>query len=85
MIPIQATQKPLPGSLDIVLMKYTSAIFVQECFWHRHQNCKYATTQKIRQDYWIPKLNANVEWDVESQPSLTRWANKLSSSGGAKR
>ncbi|QQE84760.1 hypothetical protein JET17_03410 [Pseudomonas putida] len=53
-------------------MKYTSIIFVQECFWHHHQSCKYATTPKIRQDYWIQKLNANVEWDVESQPSLRR-------------
>ena len=36
--------KDLPGSPDIVLPKYKTVIFVHGCFWHRHENCKYAST-----------------------------------------
>ena len=39
--------KDLPGSPDIVLPKYKTVIFVHGCFWHRHENCKYASTQGI--------------------------------------
>ncbi|UVL54534.1 hypothetical protein [Pseudomonas sp. B21-035] len=69
-------KKSLPGSPNIVLPKHRSIIFVQECFWHHHQKCKYATTPKIRQDYWIPKLNANVERDARKSAQLRRWAGE---------
>ena len=32
--------KRLPGSPDIVLSKYHTAIFVHGCFWHGHKDCK---------------------------------------------
>jgi len=32
-------RKDLPGSPDIVLPKYRTAIFVHGCFWHRHKGC----------------------------------------------
>ena len=35
-------RKDLPGNPDIVLPKYKTAIFVNGCFWHQHENCKYA-------------------------------------------
>ena len=31
--------KDLPCSPDIVLPKYKTVIFVNGCFWHRHENC----------------------------------------------
>ncbi|WP_276204510.1 very short patch repair endonuclease [Pseudomonas putida] len=63
-------QKLLPGSPDIVLPKYRTAIFVHGCFWHRHPDCKYATTPKTRKEYWIPKLSANVERDARKSAQL---------------
>ena len=33
--------KNLPGKPDIVLKKYQVAVFVNGCFWHQHNNCKY--------------------------------------------
>lgn len=33
----------LPGTPDIFILKYNTAIFVNGCFWHRHKNCKIAT------------------------------------------
>ena len=52
-------RKDLPGSPDIVLPKYKTVIFVHGCFWHRHANCKYASTPKTRKEFWENKFNAN--------------------------
>ena len=52
-------RKDLPGSPDIVLPKYKTVIFVHGCFWHRHENCKYASTPKTRKEFWENKFNAN--------------------------
>ena len=57
--------KDLPGSPDIVLPKYRTVIFVHGCFWHRHKDCKYATTPKTRQDFWNKKFTTNIERDLE--------------------
>ena len=58
-------RKDLPGSPDIVLPKYKTVIFVHGCFWHRHENCKYATTPKTRVEFWENKFKANVKRDLE--------------------
>ena len=57
--------KDLPGSPDIVLPKYKTVIFVHGCFWHRHKNCKYATTPKTREEFWNNKFRSNIERDLE--------------------
>jgi len=60
----------LPGSPDIVLSKYNAAIFVHGCFWHQHENCKGCFTPKTRQEYWLPKLKANVARDKKNISDL---------------
>lgn len=55
----------LPGRPDIVLPKYKVAIFVNGCFWHRHQNCKYAYKPKSRMVFWGKKFEANIKRDRE--------------------
>jgi DNA mismatch endonuclease (patch repair protein) len=62
--------KDLPGSPDIVLPKYKTVIFVHGCFWHRHENCKYASTPKIRQEFWNKKFKKNIERDLEIQENI---------------
>ena len=63
-------RRDLPGSPDIVLPRVRTAVFVHGCFWHRHLNCRYATTPKSRQDYWLPKFEANVERDARKEAQL---------------
>ena len=63
-------RKDLPGSPDIVLPKYKTAIFVHGCFWHRHENCKYASTPKTRKEFWENKFKANVKRDLEIQEKI---------------
>ena len=60
----------LPGKPNIVLRKYRTVVFVHGCFWHRHPNCKIATTPKSNQDYWLPKFRKNVDRDHRNQRAL---------------
>ena len=62
--------KGLPGSPDIVLPKYKTLIFVHGCFWHRHENCKYASNPKTRKEFWESKFKANVKRDFEIQEKI---------------
>lgn len=55
--------KRYPGKPDIVLPKYNTVIFINGCFWHRHEGCKYATTPKTRTDFWLEKFERNVAND----------------------
>lgn len=63
-------RRDLPGSPDIVLPRLRTVVFVHGCFWHRHPGCRYATTPKSRQEYWLPKFEANVERDARKEAQL---------------
>ena len=63
-------RKNLPGSPDIVLPKYKTVIFVHGCFWHRHENCKYASTPKTREEFWQNKFKVNLKRDREIQEKI---------------
>ncbi len=53
----------LPGKPDIVLPKYKTAIFINGCFWHGHDNCKYFVIPKTRTEWWLNKINATKKRD----------------------
>lgn len=63
-------RRDLPGSPDIVLPKYKTAIFVHGCFWHRHPGCKKATTPKSRVPFWTEKFERNVVRDQQKETAL---------------
>ncbi|MFC1734719.1 very short patch repair endonuclease [Candidatus Hydrogenedentota bacterium] len=65
-------RKDLPGNPDIVLPKYGVVIFVHGCFWHRHKNCRRATTPSSQQDYWLTKFDKTVERDKRTKKALKR-------------
>lgn len=52
----------LPGKPDIVLPSRRVVIFVNGCFWHRHQ-CKYFKLPATNSQFWSEKLDGNVERD----------------------
>ena len=60
----------LPGHPDIVLRKYRTCVFVNGCFWHGHEGCKYFHYPKSNVDYWTKKINRNRERDKEEQKKL---------------
>lgn len=65
----------LPGKPDIVLPKYRSVVFVNGCFWHRHEGCKYCTNPSTRKDFWDKKFSDTVQRDraVKKQLEEAGW------------
>ena len=61
--------KKLPGCPDIVLPKYKTVIFVDGCFWHKH-DCPRFVWPSSNQDYWRPKILRNIERDNQSRKEL---------------
>ena len=56
--------RALPGTPDIVLPRYHTAIFVHGCFWHGH-DCKHGAVQaRTNAEYWRAKIAANRERDA---------------------
>lgn len=64
--------KNLPGTPDIVLRKYNTVIFVNGCFWHMHEGCKYFVWPKDNAEFWRNKLLRNKERDVEKIEQLKK-------------
>lgn len=62
--------KRYPGSPDIVLPKYNTMVFVHGCFWHLHEDCKYARMPKSNVEFWEKKLYGNRDRDERNQKEL---------------
>ena len=60
----------LPGKPDIVLPKYRTVIFVNGCFWHKHEGCKYFVWPKNNAAFWREKILSNVERDQRNYERL---------------
>jgi DNA mismatch endonuclease (patch repair protein) len=65
-------RRDLPGKPDLVFPGRRSVIFVHGCFWHRHESpdCPLARLPKSRQDFWLPKLEANRKRDSANLTQL---------------
>lgn len=63
--------KRLPGKPDIVLPKYKTVVFVNGCFWHMH-GCSRSRPPKSNLDYWLPKIQRNIERDKEEHSELAK-------------
>lgn len=78
----------LPGHPDIVLRKYRTVIFVNGCFWHGHEGCKYFRLPRTNVEFWASKIERNQKRDKEEQVRLaemgwhciTIWECQLKSS-----
>lgn len=63
--------RKLPGKPDFVLRKYKTVIFVNGCFWHGHEGCKYFVMAKSNTQFWMEKINYNKSRDRENIHKLT--------------
>lgn len=62
--------RKLPGSPDIVLRKYKTVVFIDGCFWHGHQGCKYYRLPKTNVDFWRQKIAMNIARDYSNNVDL---------------
>lgn len=53
---------------DIVFTRAGVVVFVDGCFWHRCP--QHGSTPKSNADYWVPKLEANVDRDRRVDAAL---------------
>lgn len=55
---------------DLVFKKYNTVIFVNGCFWHKH-DCKYGkVTPKTNSIFWENKRNSTVQRDSKNYTNL---------------
>ena len=62
--------RKLPGSPDLVLPKYRTVIFVNGCFWHGHEGCKYFVWPKSNVEFWRQKIETNISRDQRKETQL---------------
>lgn len=60
----------LPGRPDIVLPRHRAVVLVHGCFWHRHRDCRFATTPASNCTFWSSKFEANVRRDANKKFAL---------------
>lgn len=62
--------KALPGRPDIVFPGRRKVIFVNGCFWHGHESCRYGRLPRSRIDFWADKIARNRERDSRNVEQL---------------
>ena len=65
----QLHSKRLPGTPDIVLPRFKTAVFVNGCLWHWH-GCKASRMPSTNADYWNAKIQRNTERDKQNVATL---------------
>lgn len=63
--------RKLPGNPDIVLPKYKTVVFVNGCFWHGHEGCRYYRLPKSNVEFWENKIRNNKVRDARNEEQLT--------------
>ncbi|MCM1028087.1 MAG: very short patch repair endonuclease [Pseudoflavonifractor sp.] len=62
--------RSLPGSPDIVLRRFRTVVFIDGCFWHGHQGCRFFKLPATRADYWRQKIAMNIARDYAATVDL---------------
>lgn len=62
--------RKLPGTPDLVVPKYRTVIFVNGCFWHGHEGCKYFVWSKSNAEFWRKKIETNISRDQRKEAQL---------------
>ena len=62
--------KKLIGKPDILLKKYKTAIFIDGEFWHGHNWENRKAKIKSNREFWIPKIERNIQRDQEVNRAL---------------
>ena len=60
----------LPGKPDLVFKKYRAAVFINGCFWHLHEGCRYFKWPTTNEEFWKNKLTANKDRDLAQYKRL---------------
>lgn len=75
----------LTGKPDIVFMRKKIAVFCDGDFWHGYDWENRKQDIKSRKEFWIPKIERNMQRDIEVNEALERdgwlvlrfWGNEI--------
>lgn len=62
--------KGLPGKPDIAITKYKIAVFCDSDYWHGYDWENRNQRIKSNRDYWVPKIERNMQRDKEVTEAL---------------
>lgn len=63
-------RRDLPGTPDLVFPSRRIALFVNGCFWHRHEGCGRAAIPKTRAAFWQDKFGRTLQRDRRVRAAL---------------
>lgn len=66
----RVNNRKLPGAPDIVLKKYKTVVFVDGCFWHGHEGCRYFRMPRSNTAFWRHKIAMNYARDYANNIEL---------------
>lgn len=66
----RVNSRKLPGTPDVVLKKYRTVIFVDGCFWHGHDGCRYYRLPRSNTPFWQAKIDRNRNRDICNDAEL---------------
>ena len=69
--------KKLIGKPDILLKKYKTAIFIDGEYWHGHNWKERKPKIKTNREFWIAKIERNMQRDREVNRELERLGYKV--------
>lgn len=69
--------KKLPGNPDIVMKKHKVVIFIDGEFWHGYNWNEKKNKIKTNRGFWIPKIERNMQRDMEINSRLTEMGYKI--------
>ncbi|MBQ5382891.1 MAG: DNA mismatch endonuclease Vsr [Treponema sp.] len=58
--------KRYPGKPDLIFPRFFAVVFINGCFWHAHENCRYFSMPKTNLRFWKKKFRRNKERDAEN-------------------
>lgn len=64
--------KKLIGKPDIALKKYKTVIFIDGEYWHGHNWKERKPKVKTNREFWIAKIERNMQRDIEVNEELKR-------------
>ena len=62
--------RSLPGKPDVSIQKFKLAIFIDGEFWHGYDWPERKKSLKSNRDFWIPKIERNMQRDREVNNQL---------------
>ncbi|GGW38671.1 very short patch repair endonuclease [Arenibacter certesii] len=64
--------KKLIGKPDILLKKYKTVLFIDGEYWHGYNWEEKKDSLKTNREFWIPKIERNIQRDEEVNEELKR-------------